>query len=286
MPGLPPLIQLMRPHQWLKNGFVFAGLIFGRQWQQPDMLLAVSLAFAAFCCASSAVYVLNDWLDRALDAAHPRKQSRPLASGAVSGGAALALGIVLVLACVVLAWVASAGMTLLLILGLYALLNIAYSYKLKSVAVVDVFIIASGFMLRLLAGTLAVGIAPSQWMLLTGVFVTLFLGFAKRKAESFHAPELQRSVMAHYPTALLDTYLAAMLTATLMTYSLFATSAEALRQHGERLVYTVPVLIFAMLRYTWQVHQGKGEDVARDLLSDRWILLAALLWLLLFLWHA
>ena len=285
MPGLPPLIQLMRPHQWLKNGFVFAGLIFGRQWQQPDMLLAASLAFAAFCCASSAVYVLNDWLDRAGDAAHPRKQSRPLASGAVSGGAALALGIVLVLACVVLAWVASASMTLLLILALYALLNIAYSYKLKSVAVVDVFIIASGFMLRLLAGTLAVGIAPSQWMLLTGVFVTLFLGFAKRKAESFHAPELQRSVMAHYPTALLDTYLAAMLTATLMTYSLFATSAEALRQHGERLVYTVPVLIFAMLRYTWQVHQGKGEDVARDLLSDRWILLAALLWLLLFFWR-
>ena len=275
----------MRPHQWLKNGFVFAGLIFGRQWGQPDMLLAVSLAFAAFCCASSAVCVLNDWLDRARDAAHPQKQSRPLASGAVSGGAALALGIVLVLACVVLAWMASAGAALLFILGLYAALNIAYSYKLKSVAVVDVFIIASGFMLRLLAGTVAVGFAPSRWMLLTGVFVALFLGFAKRKAESFHAPELQRSVMAQYPSALLDTFVAAMLTATLMTYSLFATSAEALRQHGERLIYTVPVLIFAMLRYTWQVHRGKGEDVARDLLSDGWIVFAALLWLMLFLWR-
>lgn len=280
---LPPLIRLMRPHQWLKNGFVFAGLVFGYRWNEPDMLRAVALAFAAFCCASSAVYLLNDWLDRVLDAAHPSKHVRPLASGAVSGTQALGLGLLLVASCLGLALAASDDLVLLLLLGLYALLNLAYSWHLKSVAVVDVFVIASGFMLRLLAGTVAVGIAPSRWMLLTGVFVALFLGFSKRKAESFHAPQAQRAVMADYPPALLDTFVAAMLTATLTTYSLFATSAEALRQHGDRLVYTVPVVIFAMLRYTWQVHHGKGEDVARDLLADPWILFAALLWLLLFL---
>jgi decaprenyl-phosphate phosphoribosyltransferase len=283
MPPLLPLLRLMRPHQWLKNGFVFAGLVFGYRWSDPAMLRAVALAFGAFCCASSAIYVLNDWLDRTRDAAHPSKFSRPLASGVVSGSAASVLGIALVLACVGLALAASSGPMLLVLLGLYALFNLAYSWRLKSVAVVDVFVIASGFMLRLLAGTVAVGITPSRWMLLTGVFVALFLGFAKRKAESFHAPQAQRSVMAGYPPALLDTFVAAMLTATLTTYSLFATSAEALRQHGERLVYTVPVVIFAMLRYTWQVHHGKGEDVARDLLADPWILFAALLWLLLFL---
>lgn len=280
MPTLPPLIRLIRPHQWLKNGFVFAGLVFSQRWQETDLVAAVSLAFAAFCGISSAIYILNDWFDRARDAGHPVKRHRPLASGEVSGPVALVLAVLLVLAS---AWLARANTALLILLGIYMLLNFAYSLRLKRVAVVDVYVIASGFMLRLLAGTLAVGIAPSRWLLLTGIFTALFLGFSKRKAESFHEASIQRRVLADYPAALLDTFVATTLTATLITYSLFASSAEALRQHGERLVYTIPVVIFAMLRYTWQVHQGKGEDVARDLLSDRWILLAALLWLLLFL---
>ena len=147
---------------------------------------------------------------------------------------------------------------------------------------VDVSIIASGFMLRLLAGTVAVGIAPSRWLLLTGIFVALFLGFSKRKAETFHGEASQRAVLAHYPPALLDTFMAATMTATLTTYSLFATSAEAQLQHGERLLYTVPVVIFGMLRYTYQVHRGLGEDVARDLLRDPWILAAGVIWLAIF----
>jgi decaprenyl-phosphate phosphoribosyltransferase len=280
MPPTPPLIKLMRPHQWLKNGFVFAGLVFSQRWQEAPLVLAIVLAFVAFCGTSSAVYILNDWYDRARDAAHPSKRLRPLASGAVSGTAALFLAMALLLGS---AWLARDNPVLLGMLGTYLALNLAYSWRLKTIAVVDVYVIASGFMLRLLAGTLAVGIAPSRWLLLTGIFVALFLGFSKRKAESFHEVPAQRAVLADYPAALLDTFVAATLTATLTTYALFATSPEALRQHGERLVYTVPVVIFAMLRYTWQVHHGKGEDVARDLLGDRWILLAALTWLLLFL---
>jgi decaprenyl-phosphate phosphoribosyltransferase len=281
-PTLISLLTLMRPHQWLKNVFVFAGLMFSQSWGNGPVLHRILIAFAAFCCASSLVYILNDWHDRASDALHPIKSKRPLASGALKPQSALVLAALLLLTGL---WLAYPNPVLLLLLGLYVLLNLAYSWRLKHVPVVDVSIIASGFMLRLLAGTLAVGIPPSRWLLLTGLFVALFLGFSKRKAESFHDVANQRSVMAHYPSVLLDTYMAATMTATITTYSLYATSFEATVQHGERLVYTVPVVIFALLRYTYQVHQGRGEDVSRDMLRDPWIILAMAAWLLIFLGH-
>ena len=270
----------MRPHQWVKNIFVFAGLVFSQNWGNATLALQVLQAFAAFCCASSLVYILNDWHDRASDALHPVKHKRPLASGAVTPSAALLLAAALLGAGIFLA---AGNRTLLLLLGLYVALNIAYSWRLKQVPVVDVSLIATGFMLRLMAGTVAVGIAPSRWLLLTGIFLTLYLGFCKRKAESFHEETTQRAVMAHYPMALIDTFIATTMTATLTTYSLFATSTEAQLQHGERLLYTVPVVVFGLLRYTYQVHRGRGEDVARDLLRDLWLVGAGLLWLLVFL---
>jgi 4-hydroxybenzoate polyprenyltransferase len=274
------LLRLMRPHQWLKNAFVFAGLLFSHTWANGPLVLRVAQAFVAFCCVSSVVYILNDWRDRAADAQHPVKRRRPLASGAVTPVQALLLAGVLL--------AAGAGLTrdngvLLILLALYVALNLAYSWRLKHVPVVDVSIIASGFMLRLLAGTVAVGIPPSRWLLLTGLFIALFLGFSKRKAETFYEPEQQRAVLEHYPAALLDTYIAATMTATVITYGLYATSIEAMQQHGERLVYTVPVVIFGMLRYAYQVHRGRGEDVSRDLLRDPWILAAGVAWLLIFL---
>lgn len=281
--SLLALIRLMRPHQWTKNVFVFAGLVFSQSWDNRSLDLLVLQAFAAFCGVSSMVYILNDWHDRASDALHPRKRHRPLASGRVTPAAALALAGALLAAGL---WLAAGNGTLLVLLGLYVALNMAYSWRLKKVPVVDVSIIASGFMLRLLAGTLAVGIAPSRWLLLTGIFLTLYLGFSKRKAETFQEEASQRAVMAHYPAALLDTFMASTMTATLATYSLFATSPEAQLQHGERLLYTVPVVVFGMLRYTYQVHRGRGEDVARDLLHDGWIVGAGVLWLLIFLSHS
>ena len=270
----------MRPHQWLKNAFVFAGLVFSESWHDGPMTLKVLKAFAAFCCVSSVVYVLNDWQDRAADARHPVKRNRPLASGAVPPWLALVLAIVLLAAGVCLA---QDSAKLGWILGLYVAMNVAYSLGLKQVPVVDVSIIASGFMLRLLAGTVAVGIPPSRWMLLTGLFVALFLGFSKRKAESLRDVANQRAILEHYPAALLDMFMAVNMTATLITYGLFATSPEAQLQHGERLVYTVPIVVFAMLRYAYQVQRGRGEDVSKDLFRDPWILLSAAAWLLVFL---
>ncbi len=274
------LVRLMRPHQWAKNVFVFAGLVFSQGWANAALDLQVLQAFAAFCCASSMVYILNDWHDRDSDALHPVKRKRPLASGTVSPAAALLLATALLAAGI---FVAEENRSLLVLLALYVALNVAYSWRLKRVPVVDVSLIAAGFMLRLLAGTVAVGIAPSRWLLLTGIFLTLYLGFCKRKAESFQDETTQRAVMTHYPPALIDTYIATTMTAMLTTYSLFATSPEAQLQHGERLLYTVPVIVFGLLRYTYQVHRGRGEDVARDLLRDRWLLGAGLLWLLIFL---
>ncbi len=269
------LIKLARPHQWLKNGFVFAGLIFSQRWSDASVVEQVLRAFVAFCCASSAVYVLNDWLDRKLDAQHPTKRLRPFASGAVSASAGMGLAGLLLAGGLSLAW---GNAILLALLAIYLLLNLAYSLRLKTVPVVDVFIIASGFILRLLAGTVAVGIAPSHWLLLTGMFVALFLGFAKRKAETFRDSSSRRAVLAHYPPALLDTFIAMTMTAMLLSYSLFAISPESQFRHGERLIYTVPLVIFGMLRYTYQVHRGRGEDVARDLLRDPWIVVTGICW--------
>jgi decaprenyl-phosphate phosphoribosyltransferase len=280
MRSLPSLVTLMRPHQWLKNAFVFAGLMFSESWSNGPLALTVLNAFAAFCCFSSLVYILNDWHDRSADARHPVKRDRPLASGAVSPAAALTLAAVLL---AVGLGLAAGNVKLLALLGLYLALNLAYSWRLKHVPVVDVTIIASGFMLRLLAGTLAVGIPPSRWLLLAGLFVALFLGFSKRKAESIHDQADQRAVLEHYPPALLDIFMAVTMTASLMTYGLFAASADAQRQHGERLLYTVPIVVFAMLRYAYQVHRGRGEDVSRDLLRDPWILGALAVWLAVFL---
>ena len=164
---LTALIRLLRPHQWLKNVFVFAGLLFSQAWLSANsgpLMERVLLAFAAFCCLSSAVYILNDWHDRATDALHPTKRLRPLASGVVPLPMAALMAAALLLAAMGLAW----GNRLLMgLLSVYAVLNLGYSWRLKQVPVVDVSIIAAGFMLRLLAGTVAVGVAPSRWLLPT-----------------------------------------------------------------------------------------------------------------------
>lgn len=270
------LIKLLRPQHWLKNSFVLAGLLFSQLWSDVVLIEQVLLAFAAFCCASSLVYLFNDWQDRKQDALHPTKRHRPFANGTVNPPAGLALAALLLVGAY---GFALGNRILLALLAIYVLLNLAYSLRLKHVAVIDVFIIASGFMLRLLAGTLAVGIAPSHWLLLTGMFVTLFLGFAKRRAESFQPLASQRQVLSLYTPALLDTFIAMAMTATVITYCLFAISAESQLRHGGRLIYTAPLVVFGMLRFTYQVHRGRGEDIVRDLLRDPWIVVTGICWL-------
>ena len=152
---MPPLIKLLRPHQWLKNSFVLVGLLFGHAWHDSDKIMQALLAFAAFCLLSSAVYIFNDFLDRNADRLHPLKRQRPLASGTVSISAALVLMTICLAAGLCLAFGTSRAHWVFL---LYIAINIAYTLGLKRVVLLDVFLIASGFMLRLFAGTIGIGI--------------------------------------------------------------------------------------------------------------------------------
>ena len=163
------VLRLMRPHQWLKNGFVLVGPFFAHAWHDGDVVNAVILAVVAFCLMSSAVYVVNDLSDVEADRLHPTKRNRPLAAGTVSTSFAVMLAVALFLSALTAAWLASSEV--LIILLCYLVMNLAYSWRLKQVVILDVFIIAAGFMLRILAGTTGIGIEPSSWLLLTGLMI-------------------------------------------------------------------------------------------------------------------
>lgn len=276
-------LRLLRPHQWIKSGFVFVGLLFGHAWGDPVLVRQVVLAAAAFSLAASAIYVVNDLADRERDRAHPEKCHRPLASGAVGTGEAFVLMGLCLAAAIVLA-LASSPSVLLIVLA-YVVLNIAYSRGLKHVVLLDVFIIAAGFMLRILAGTQGVGIAPSQWLLLCGLMVTLFLGFAKRRAE-LNALDGQggshRAVLDDYDPVLLDKLIGISAAAAIISYSLYTVSAETVAMHGTtRLIYTVPFVVYGMFRYLFLLHRrGGGGDPAAAVLRDPHLLVAVGGWFL------
>jgi 4-hydroxybenzoate polyprenyltransferase len=281
------MLRLMRPHQWLKNGFVLVGLFFAHAWHEAALVQAVLLSVVAFCLMSSAVYVVNDLTDIKADQLHPTKRLRPLAAGSVSVPVAIALALVLFASALVAAWLASPGVAL--IIALYLLLNLAYSWRLKRVVILDVFIIAAGFMLRILAGTTGVGIAPSSWLLLTGLMVTLFLGFSKRRSELAvmeHGGESGRAVLQNYSLPMLDLMIGVCSAGVVMAYSLYTMSAETIAiHHTDKLVYTVPFVLYGLFRYLYRTFADDlGEDPARDLLRDPHLLLTVVGWALVTLW--
>ena len=175
------LLKLLRPHQYIKNTFVLAGVLFSRQWDIYTLLQA-AWAFCAFSLSASAVYILNDLSDIEADRAHPKKRYRPLPSGKVSITVARKLAIILFLATFIPTLLLKDWILVSILLA-YIVMNIAYSLCLKHIVLLDVFVISMGFMLRLLAGTWGIGIAPSEWLLLCGMMLTLFLGFCKRTSE-------------------------------------------------------------------------------------------------------
>jgi len=283
---MPPLIQLLRPHQWLKNGFVFLGLLFGHAWSDPAKLGQALAAFTAFCLLASAVYVMNDLVDREQDRLHPKKKDRPLAAGTVGVGSAKALAVFCLLGGGAIAWLLAGSAPW--IFAAYLLLNVGYSFGLKHVVILDVFIIAAGFMLRILAGTLGIGIAPSQWLLLCGLMLTLFLGFAKRRAELIALQSESaghRRVLEQYTAPMLDQFIGIAAAGTVISYALYTVSAETVALHGTRaLIATVPFVLYGMLRYLWKLHaRGGGGDPAQELLRDPHLLAATAGWLLLVL---
>lgn len=281
------VVQLLRPHHWVKNGFVLAGLLFGHAWDEPGYVAAALLATLAFCLASSAVYAFNDALDAERDREHPDKNGRPVARGAVS--AAAAFGIAAVLAAAALGIAAWTGWQVAATAAAYLALNAAYSLGLKHVPVLDVFGIAAGFMLRLLAGTWGIGIEPSRWLLACGFLLTLFLGFAKRRAELERLADdagQHRAVLESYSLAFLDKAVFACVVGMVVTYGLYTVSAETVALHGtEHLIWTLPWVLLGSFRYLFRLHyRGGGGDPTQELLRDPLLAASALGWVATVAW--
>lgn len=281
------LWRLARPHQWIKNTFVFVGLLFGHAWHDAGLIRASAAAFLAFCLVSSAVYAINDIADREQDRAHPKKRLRPVAAGTLSVRAAGGFASALLVAGLGVGQWAGPGVTLCL--GAYVTLNLAYSLGAKRVVILDVFFVATGFMLRILAGTMGLGIPPSDWLLLCGLMATLFLALVKRRAEVNALGEGgadHRAVLGDYSPVVLDNLIAITAACIILSYSLYTMSPETVRIHGtERLIYTVPLVAYALFRYIFILHEeGRGGDPSRDLLRDPHILAAGAGWVLLTLW--
>ena len=280
-------IELLRPRQWVKNAFVLVGLIFGHAYGEPSMLLAALTATAAFCIASGAVYALNDARDAVQDRDHPDKRERPVARGAISPGEALALSTLCAAAALLLA--ASGGWLLAAIVAAYLVLNAAYTLGLKQVPVIDVVAIAAGFMLRLLAGTLGIGIEPSRWLLACGFLLTLFLGFAKRRAEIARLAEdagRHRVVLQSYSVGFLDKTIMSCAAAMVGAYAWYTLAAETAQVHGTgSLVLTLPWVLLGTARYLYRLRlRGGGGDPSEELLRDPLLAVAVTGWIATVLW--
>lgn len=276
-------VKLARPHQYLKNAFVFVGAIFGGIWT-PQLAVEAFTLFAAFCAMASAVYVGNDIFDVEADRAHPKKRFRPIAAGQVSERAATIFALLLALTGVLLA--AAISWTALAILVAYAVMQYGYSRSWKHIVVIDVFIISAGFMLRILIGTVGLGIPPSSWLLLCGLMVTLFLGFAKRHSELAQIdPKATqtmstRQVLDQYSPVLVEQFMSISVACTILAYSLYTVAPETIERHNTgNLIFSVPFVIYGMFRYLFLLHNDQyGTDASREIVSDRHMLGSAVGW--------
>ncbi len=276
------MIRLLRPYQWVKNGFVFAGFLFVEGWHDPTLTLRVVAAAGAFSWVASSVYILNDLGDRERDRRHPQKRLRPLAAGTISPAAALSLmGVTLVGGLALGYWVSSGTF---LLLSIYLILNALYTKWLKRVVILDVFVLASGFFLRILVGTLGVGIPPSKWLLLCGIMLALFLGFGKRQAELMEmrsTGQAGREVLGQYSDKILESMLTTTSGAVLVTYALYTVDeSTVLQHHTEALIYTVPIVAYGLFRYLYLLHHHEmGQDSSRELFTDGHLVGTLLVWL-------
>ena len=270
------LIRLMRPEQWIKNGFVLAPLVFAGRFTDRAAVGAALLAALLFSLASSATYILNDIHDLEQDRKHPRKSRRPLAAGQVSPSHALVVAALLGGA---LVWGGlqrpDVGLTLLAYIGL----NLAYTFVLKHQPVIDIFSIAIGFILRVQAGALAVDVPVSTWMFVTTLCLALYLASIKRRQELAQSGQEGRRVLAYYSVALVDRYAEMAATGTLLFYSLFVMTVQP------DLALSIPFVLYGLFRYWFVVETLKGGESPTDALFSDWQLsVTILLWLGLCLW--
>ncbi len=279
--SLRALTISLRPTQWFKNLFIFAALIFSRNLNDLSMGLSVLGAFVLFCLLSSGTYLVNDLFDLRNDREHPIKSCRPLASGQLSKSTAAVAAAALVLTSLGLSFLLHPhfGMAALT----YMVINLAYSAYLKQVVILDVMLVAFGFVLRAVAGALVIEVEISSWLLVCTVLIALFLALGKRRHEVQLLAEgssQHRRVLGEYSPYFLDQMIAVVTASALMSYTLYTLSPEVIRKFGDNdLVFTVPFVLYGIFRYLYLVHrQSKGGSPAHVLLTDRPLMLDILLW--------
>src|SRR5919106_573668 len=289
--GMSTLVLAMRPQEWVKNLLVFAGLIFSGQLDEGGQVLDATLAFAAFCAISSAGYLFNDLRDVELDRQHPEKRHRPIASGALAAGtawsaAAVLCGIALALGFAVEAQVAG-------LVALYAVITVAYSLFLKRLVILDVMTIASLFILRVVAGAVAVEARASEYLLVCTAMLALFLGFTKRRQEAMLEEQLPagasasrpgpagsastRPVLEHYSLPFLD-QMVAMVTATaILSYVIYAVNSPLI---GSKMLATAPSVLYGVFRYLYLIYDRRDtRSTAAILAEDPGMVFAGVTWI-------
>jgi 4-hydroxybenzoate polyprenyltransferase len=289
---LPPLVEALRPHQWIKNLLVFPALVFAGQLGDAAQALQATLAFVVFCCVSSGHYLVNDLVDLEQDRLHPDKSRRPLASGRLSRGAARAGAVVLLVSGLLLAHLlgpASLSVSFLCWPLAYLVLNFFYSYRFKHVVVLDVMCISLGFLIRVHAGGAVIGRQASPWLILCTFFAALMLAACKRRAELALLGEDSaghRKALRDYSIEYLDQLIAPLGAMTVFSYASYTVAPETrerllqVKLNAEHLYLTVPFVVFGIFRYLFLVHRrDRGGDPARVLLTDRPTLLNIVLWL-------
>jgi len=276
------IFKSLRPQQWIKNFFIFAPVIFSRNLLNPSMVLKTAAAFAAFCLVASAHYIFNDIRDLEEDRLHPVKSKRPLASGRLKTGPA-------VLSCVViavlgLAVAATVSRGLLIISAVYLVLQVLYSLWLKRVVILDVFVVAAGFVIRVVAGGLAIEVTISSWLLICTMLLALFLAMGKRRHEIVLLEgdaANHRPILKEYNTALLDQMISVVTASTLVAYCLYTISEETVAKFGTRkLIYTVPFVLYGIFRYLYLIYlKTEGGSPESLIIKDKPLLLDLFLWI-------
>lgn len=265
------LIKLIRPKQWVKNIFLFAPLVFSKEFLHLYSVYHVIFAAFLFCMAASAVYIVNDLNDIERDRTHPEKRKkRPLASGEVTiQSAVILLGFLY--AALIAAWFITPNV--IYIIAVYIVLNLLYSFKLKNEPVIEIFIVAFGFVLRVYAGAIALNVPVSNWMFVTTLSLSLYLASIKRRQELIQNGSQSRRVLSHYSVTLINRFAEMSATTAIVFYSLYVMTVQS------KLIITIPFVMFGLFRYWFIIETLKGGESPTDVvIYDKQILLTVLLW--------
>ncbi len=283
------LLVAMRPSEWIKNLLVFAGLLFSQKLKQGPQVVDATITFAAFCGVSSAGYLFNDLRDVAHDRQHPKKRRRPIASGELAPSTAIAAAIVLAAGAVAIAALA-VSVEVAGLVALYGVITVAYSVELKSLVILDVMTIASLFLLRVVAGAVAVEAHASEWLLLCTAMLALFLGFTKRRQEAMSLPpeavasanpkpdanRVTRPVLEHYSLPFLDQMIAMVTAGAIISYAIYAVNSPFI---GSKMLATAPSVLYGIFRYLYLIYdRADTRSTAAILTEDPGMIFAAITW--------